>query len=150
MGVGGNAGNFVPSVNPIDLAQALGKGYATIVTDTGHKGNGTEAGWINDAGGKRDQAKLVDLFYRAVHEVAVSGKRLVQAFYAYPIWHAYFDGCSTGGRMAMMEAERYPADFDGIIAGDPVMDYHSSFPALRCRNSGSARPARIFPPRCCL
>jgi feruloyl esterase len=66
----------------------------------------------------------VDFFYRAAHDVAVAGKAFAQAYYAAPILHAYFDGCSTGGRMAMIAAEHYPDDYTGVIAGDPAMDYN--------------------------
>jgi feruloyl esterase len=125
MGVGGNAGRLVPAVNATDRASALGKGYVVIVTDTGHAGNGTDANWVIGPDGKRDQAKIVDFFYRAEHDVTVAGKRFAQAYYSAPVQHAYFDGCSNGGRMAMMEADRYPMDYDGIIAGDPGMDYNS-------------------------
>jgi feruloyl esterase len=126
MGVGGNAGTLTPAVNVTDRAEALGKGYAVIVQDSGHIGNGTDAGWLRTPDGKPDRAKMVDFQYRAAHDVTVTGKQFAKAYYAAPVQHAYFDGCSTGGRMAMMEAERYPTDFDGIIAGDPAMDYHST------------------------
>ena len=125
MGVGGNGGSFIPSANAVDRAAALGKGYATAITDTGHQGRNTDASWVVDASGKRDAAKTVDFFHRAAHQVTVAGKKLVEAYYAGAISHAYFDGCSTGGRMAMMEAERYPTDYDGVIAGAPAMDYRS-------------------------
>ena len=126
MGIGGNGGRLVPAVNATDHAAALGKGYAVIVTDTGHTGNGTDASWVLTQDGKRDQAKVIDFFYRAEHDVSVAGKQFTQAYYASPVQHAYFDGCSNGGRMAMMEADHYPSDYDGIIAGDPGMDYNSA------------------------
>jgi feruloyl esterase len=126
LGVGGNAGNLTPSANATDRATALGRGYAMIVQDSGHVGNGTDAGWLRTSDGKTDRAKMVDFQYRSAHDATVTGKAFAKAYYAAPVRHAYFDGCSTGGRMAMMEAERYPADFDGIIAGDPAMDYHST------------------------
>src|SRR4051812_12885441 len=97
MGVGGNAGRLVPAVNATDLASATGKGYATIVTDTGHVGNGTDANWVLGPDGKRDMVKVTDFFYRAEHNVTVAGKAFAQAYYAAPVKHAYFDGCSTGG-----------------------------------------------------
>jgi len=124
MGVGGNAGRLMPAVNVTDQTSAPGKGYVTIVTDTGHTGNGTDANWVLGPDGKRDTVKVADFFYRAEHNVTVAGKQFAQSYYSEPVKHAYFDGCSTGGRMAMMEAERYPTDYDGIIAGDPNMDSH--------------------------
>jgi hypothetical protein len=141
MGVGGNAGTLRPAVNATDRMQALGKGYATAITDTGHVGNGTDAGWVRTPDGKRDEAKIADFFYRAAHTATVTGKALAKAYYAEPVQHAYFDGCSTGGRMAMMEAERYPTDFDGIISGDPNMDYHATLQRFAVQKAAFASPA---------
>jgi feruloyl esterase len=146
MGVGGNAGTLTPAVNATDRLSALGKGYAVIVQDSGHVGNGTDAGWLTTPDGKRDQAKMVDFLYRAAHDVAVTGKQFAKAYYAASVRHAYFDGCSTGGRMAMMEAERYPADFDGIIAGDPAMDYHSTLLRLTVQKAALSSPAAYLSP----
>jgi feruloyl esterase len=116
----------MPAVNATDHAKALGTGYAVIVTDTGHTGNGTDANWVRRPDGSRDEAKIADFFYRAAHDVTVAGKEFAHGYYTGPVQHAYFDGCSNGGRMAMMEADRYPTDYDGIIAGDPGMDYNSA------------------------
>jgi feruloyl esterase len=145
MGVGGNAGRLVPATNATDQAAAPGKGYVTIVTDTGHTGNGTDADWVVGPDGKRDTVKVTDFFYRAEHDVTVAGKLLAQTYYAAPVQHAYFDGCSTGGRMAMMEAERYPADYDGIIAGDPNMDYNSGMLRFVVQKAALASPAAYIP-----
>jgi feruloyl esterase len=146
MGVGGNAGTLTPAVNATDRAAALGKGYVTIVTDTGHTGNGTDANWVRTPDGKRDDGKITDFFYRAEHDVTVAGKEFAQAFYAAPIQHAYFDGCSNGGRMAMMEADRYPTDYDGIIAGDPGMDYHSALLRFVVQKAALSSPASYLSP----
>ena len=89
---------------------------------------------------------MVDFEYRAAHDVAVTGKALAQAYYAEPVRHAYFDGCSTGGRMAMMEAERYPADFEGVIAGDPAMDYHSTLLRFTVQKAALSSPAAWLSP----
>lgn len=141
MGVGGNAGTLNPSVNPTDRREALTKGYATIVQDSGHVGNGTGADWLEKPHGKRDTAKIVDFDYRAAHDATVAGKVLARAYYGAPVKHAYFDGCSTGGRMAMMEAERYPSDFDGIIGGDPAMDYYSYLLRMAVQKAALSSPA---------
>jgi Tannase and feruloyl esterase len=146
MGVGGNAGTLTPSVNAVDRASSLGKGYVTAVTDTGHVGNGTDASWVRTSDGRRDEAKVTDFFHRAAHDVAVAGKQFAQAFYGAPVQHAYFDGCSTGGRMAMMEAERYPTDFDGIIAGDPNMDYHAALSRFVVQKAALVSTASYMPP----
>ncbi|HUB14532.1 MAG TPA: tannase/feruloyl esterase family alpha/beta hydrolase [Acetobacteraceae bacterium] len=145
MGVGGNAGRLVAATNPTDHAEALGKGYAVILTDTGHTGNGTDADWVMTPDGKRDAAKVTDFFYRGAHDVTLAGKLFAQAYYAAPVQHAYFDGCSNGGRMAMMEADRYPADYDGIIAGDPGMDYNSVMLRLAVQKLALASPAAYIP-----
>jgi len=146
MGVGGNAGRLVPAVNVTDHREALGKGYAVVVTDAGHTGNGTDAAWVIAPDGKRDTAKVADFFYRAAHEVTVAGKQFAQAYYAAPVEHAYFDGCSNGGRMGMMEADRYPTDYDGIIAGDPGMDFNSVMLRFAVQKVALASAAAWLPP----
>ena len=91
---------------------ALARGYATVSTDMGHKG----IGWIF---ADQNLQGEIDFGSRATHLTAVAAKVIVETFYAQQARHAYFNGCSTGGRQAMVEAERFPDDFDGIIAGAP-------------------------------
>ena len=141
LGVGGNAGNLVPSANPTDRGLALGKGYATILTDTGHVGDGTSAKWTRLPDGKPDTAKRIDFFHRAAHDVTVAGKAFAEAYYAAKVEHAYFDGCSTGGRMAMMEAGRYPEDYEGVIAGDPMMSFQTYAARAVVQKAALASPA---------
>lgn len=125
-GVGGLAGSLSPSANPHDFVAALGRGYATVITDTGHVGkNPFDADWILEAPGKPNEAKIVDYFYRAAHQVTAAAKLLIAGYYAAPVTRAYFDGCSFGGHMGLMEAMRYPDDYDGVIAGAPYMDNHT-------------------------
>ncbi len=95
------------------LGAALAGGYATAATDTGHVGN--TAAFVPG-----HPEKLVDYGYRAVHEMTVAAKALVGAFYGSGPRLSYWNGCSTGGRQGLMEALRYPSDYDGIIAGAPV------------------------------
>src|SRR5207244_1013476 len=64
--------------------------------------------------------RVIDFRYRAIHEMTVAGKAIAAAFYGRPAQHAYFHGCSNGGRQALMEAQRFPADYDGILAGAPA------------------------------
>jgi feruloyl esterase len=97
------------------LATALAQGYATASTDTGHVGNGPA--FIPGHPGK-----LIDFGYRSVHELTVAAKSIIAAFYGEAPKLSYFNGCSTGGRQALEEVQRYPADYDGVIAGDPVYD----------------------------
>lgn len=104
-GVGGFAGYIGP------LNAGLTRGYASASTDTGHH--------TNDASWGANRAKEIDYGYRGTHVTAVAAKELTAAYFGIPPAHAYFDGCSNGGRQALMEVQRYPADFDGIIAGDP-------------------------------
>jgi feruloyl esterase len=96
------------------MAEALKRGYATASTDTGHVGN-TAAPML----GHRE--KLVDFAYRAVHEMTVTAKAIVSAFYDANPQRSYWNGCSLGGRQGLIEAQRFPADYDGIIAGAPAI-----------------------------
>jgi feruloyl esterase len=119
-GVGGFAGSLRPSANAVDQAAALGKGYATAVTDTGHQGG--DLHWALTAPGIPNAAGLADFWYRATHQTTLAAKQLVTRYYDNrKIDRAYFDGCSLGGHGALTEAMSYPADYDGIIAGDPYL-----------------------------
>jgi feruloyl esterase len=113
LGVGN--GGFAGSIDHQALAEAVANGYASSSTDTGHQAGGTDGGW---AVGHHE--KMVDYGFRAIHETAEKAKALIGAFYGDPAKHAYFTSCSNGGRQALMEAQRYPADYDGIIAGAPA------------------------------
>src|SRR5258706_851468 len=97
------------------LAGGVQQGYATAATDTGHRGAG--AGFANG-----HPEKLRDFAERAVHETALKARALVSAFYDRAPRRAYFNGCSTGGRQALTEAQRFAEDFDGIVAGAPGND----------------------------
>ena len=95
------------------MQQALREGYATSGTDTGHKG-------ADPAFSLNHPEKLVDFAYRAVHETAMKSKLLIKAYYGKDPKFSYWNGCSTGGRQGLMEAQKYPNDFDAIIAGAPA------------------------------
>jgi len=95
------------------MAEALRRGYATASTDTGHT---VETGSTFLA----QPEKLVDYGYRAVHEMTVAAKAIVAAFYGAGPKLSYWNGCSLGGRQGLMEAQRFPEDYDGIIAGAPA------------------------------
>jgi feruloyl esterase len=92
------------------MATALAAGYATTSTDTGHAGN-----TASFALGHPE--KVTDIAYRAVHEMTVQGKAIVNGYYGSAAKYSYFNGCSLGGRQGITEAQRYPADYDGIVAG---------------------------------
>jgi feruloyl esterase len=120
-GVGGLAGNLNSSANPVDQALFLARGYATAITDTGHLN--TEPTWEITSPGEPNTPKVVDYFYRAAHEVTLATKQLVKNYYhSNTIAHSYFDGCSNGGKMGLIEAMRFPNDYDGIISGSPWLD----------------------------
>jgi feruloyl esterase len=100
------------------LLDALHRGYATSATDTGHRGN---MGAADFALGHPEKVK--DFAWRAVHEMTVQSKALINAYYGSASRRSYFSGCSNGGRQALMEAQRFPEEFDGIIAGAPAADW---------------------------
>ena len=146
-GVGGLGGSTYAdfSANPVDRAGALAKGYATAITDAGHVGGNTDASFALRAPGKPDAAKLADYYFRATHQVTVAGKQLTEKFFDQtPIQQAYFDGCSNGGRQALVEATQFPADYDGIIAGDPFFDIRSVIGGARIAKQ-QLSPANYLP-----
>lgn len=108
-------GGFAGQIEYSGLADAIAHGYAAASTDTGHHAEGTDASWALG-----HPEKIVDFGYRAIHLTNVNAKALVKAFYGSGPKRAYFGACSNGGRQALMEAERYPDDYDGIIAGAPA------------------------------
>ena len=108
-------GGFAGEIDYHSLGLAVLQGYATAGTDTGHAASGTDAGWALG-----HPEKIIDFAHRAIHEMTVTGKATAKAFYGDAVKHAYFAACSNGGRQALMEAQRYPEDYDGIIAGAPA------------------------------
>ena len=110
VGNGGWAGNIDQGA----LATALRRGYAAASTDTGHTGGGGP--WMQDA------EKRIDYGHRAVHEMAVKAKAIINGFYGSPAKLSYFNGCSAGGRQGLKAAQQYPDDFDGIVAGAPALN----------------------------
>ena len=98
-----------------DMILPLTRGYAVANTDTGHEGGGAD--WSFAVG---HPEKLVDSGYRAVHEMTVQAKAIVAAHYGTAPSRAYWSGCSMGGRQGLMEAQRFPADYDGIVARAPA------------------------------
>ncbi|MDM7995516.1 MAG: tannase/feruloyl esterase family alpha/beta hydrolase [Acidobacteriota bacterium] len=106
---------------------ALMRGFAVASTDTGHQSKGGAF----DAGFMEDQQAALDFAYVAVGRVASISKLIVARYYGKPADHAYFTGCSTGGREAMLMAQRYPSYFDGIVSGAPAMRTGHSNLALR-------------------
>jgi hypothetical protein len=113
LGVGN--GGFAGAIGYGSMGANLKRGYATAGTDTGHEADGEDASWAY-----HHPEKVNDFGWRALHLTTVDAKILLLAFYSQPLQHAYFDSCSDGGREALMEAQRFPADYDGILAGAPA------------------------------
>ena len=113
------AGNFgwAGSLMYAPMLSALAAGYATASTDTGHDNNSPDGGSGAFALGHPE--KLVDYAYRADHELTTTAKALIKAFYGRAPAHSYWIGCSLGGLEGLIEAKRYPDDYDGIVAGAP-------------------------------
>jgi len=103
-------GGWAGTISYPAMAQALARGYATASTDTGHSTPGATFALGHPE-------KLIDYAWRSEHETTVKAKAMVSAFYGNAPTRSYFNGCSTGGRQALIEATRFPEDFDGIIAG---------------------------------
>ena len=110
-GVGG--GGFAGVISYGAMVTALRRGYATASTDTGHNSPG--GSWAMG-----HPELIVDYAYRAIHEMTVKSKEIVKTFYGNAPARSYFVGCSTGGRQGLMEAQRFPTDYDGIVAGAPA------------------------------
>ena len=113
----GGVGGFAGSVGN-QARFSVNRGYATAATDTGHQANGIRADWALN-----HWERQVNYGYLAVHRTAEAAKAIIRAYYASPPRYSYFDGCSNGGRQALMEAQRFPEDFDGIVAGAPAHDF---------------------------
>ena len=148
VGNGGYAGTITYTAGSGGLergmAEALRRGYATASTDTGHT---VERGSTF----LQQPVKLVDYGYRAVREMTVAAKAIVAAFYGAGPKLSYWNGCSLGGRQGLMEAQRFPEDYDGIIAGAPanpqtrlsVWNVYAGQAALK--DPASTIPASKFP-----
>lgn len=114
-GVGGSAGTIG------DTTSLLGRGFAMASTDTGHEASEGMAFY-------NQPEALLDYAYRGVYLATAAAKRIVRRFYGRDIDYSYFQGCSNGGRAAMLEALRFPADYDGIIAGAPAFRFQEFVP----------------------
>ncbi|HEX4748475.1 MAG TPA: tannase/feruloyl esterase family alpha/beta hydrolase [Bryobacteraceae bacterium] len=116
LGVGN--GGFAGTLEFRSLGANLKAGFATGATDTGHQGEASDAAWAY-----KHPEKVVDFGWRALHLTTENAKQLIAKYYGSPAKRAYFDSCSNGGREALIEAQRFPDDFDGILAGAPANDW---------------------------
>lgn len=111
--VGG--GGFAGIISYPAMIPNINAGYVTASTDTGHRAG--ELDWLSD------EQRMRDYGYRAIHEMTLKSKALIEAYYGRAADYNYFVGCSTGGRQGLMEAQRFPGDYDGIVSGAPVNDF---------------------------
>jgi feruloyl esterase len=113
--VGG--GGLAGSISYSAMVAAVNDGFASASTDTGHRAN--DSLWLADPQRREDYG------HRAIHEMTVKAKAIIDAHYGSVPEYSYFNGCSTGGRQGLMEAQRYPNDYDGIVSGAPVNTFTS-------------------------
>jgi len=137
-GNGGFAGSFYYNLMALSVAQ----GYATAGTDTGHTGESTDASWA-----LHHPEKIADFGYRAVHLMTLRAKDVIAAFYGEQPARSFFASCSDGGREALMEAQRFPADYDGILAGAPAYLWTNLLTAgMNKTKAMLLEPASYIPP----
>jgi feruloyl esterase len=132
------SGGWGGAISYDELAQGLSRGYAAAATDDGHRG----------AGGSfvmGHPEKLIDFAYRAEHEMTLEANRLIEALYGQIPAHSYWSGCSGGGREGLLQAARYPGEFDGVVAGDPANMRRNAW-ALSLAVQTSKDPAAYIPP----
>src|SRR5580765_3609829 len=118
-GTGG--GGFLGG-HPNSLRGPVRQGFSAGATDTGHEGGSGK--FALDANGRQDWPAIIDNAYLGIHEMTVVGKALTQAFYDKAPRYSYFVGGSTGGRQGLMEAQRFPDDYDGIVSACPAINWH--------------------------
>jgi feruloyl esterase len=124
-GNGGYAGEALDSTaRRASAARAMRLGYAAAQTDTGHSASTEPLGAF-----AADRQKLLDYAFRSLHVTAEAAKLLVRTYYGGAPTRSYFEGCSTGGRQGLMLAQRFPADFDGIVVGAPVLNFSGTMTA---------------------
>ena len=133
-------GLWAGSISYGDLAKALREGYATSSTDTGHTGG-------NGAFALGHPEKLADFGWRSEHEMTLKAKSLIAAFYGNAPQKSYWVSCSSGGKQGLKEAQRFPADYDGIVAGAPVVNWtHRATAAMWAGTAALKDPVNNIPP----
>jgi len=132
-------GGFAGDIYFGDMAAAVAEGYAASGTDAGHAG-------MQPGFALGHPEKVKDFGWRAVHDMTVQTKVLVKAFYGKPVERAYFAACSDGGREALMEAQRFPADFDGILAGAPAYNWSALVSAATANDQTLMASAAAYLP----
>lgn len=127
-GSGGYAGDSLESPQRILLRnQAMRRGFVQAITNTGHDNRDEPLATF-----ATNRQKLLDYAFRSLHVTAEVGKRITTAYYGAKPTRSYYQGCSTGGRQGLILAQRYPDDFDGIVAGAPVLDWTGTMVSFAC------------------
>jgi feruloyl esterase len=135
-------GGWAGTISYATMTAPLAHGYATASTDTGHEGTGGDGSFALG-----HPEKLIDFGYRAVHEMTVKAKAIIAAYYGQDARLNYWNGCSTGGRQGLKEAQRFPADFDGIVAGAPANNWtHLMAQSLWIAQAVHKNEASYIPP----
>lgn len=133
-------GGWTGSISASALGAGVKRGYASTMSDLGHEGSSASF-----AVGHPE--KLVDFGYRAAHEMTIAAKAIVVNYYGQSPAHSYWTGCSAGGRSALMEAQRYPADYDGIIAGAPGLNWTGrAIQSIQMAQAAHKTEASYIPP----
>jgi feruloyl esterase len=132
------SGGWGGAISYNELAEGLKRGYAAGATDDGHRGPGGSFLMGHPE-------KLIDYAYRAEHEMTLEAKRLIEAMYGQIAAYSYWSGCSGGGREGLLQAARYPAEFDGVVAGDPANIRRNAW-ALSLAVQTFKDPAAYIPP----
>ena len=136
----GGGGGFVGNIQNAARSK-VNEGYATSGTDTGHEGkNSSSAGWALN-----NMERQLNFGHLAIHRTAEVSKAIIESYYGYYPKYCYFIGCSRGGAQAMMEAQRYPDDFDGIVAGAPSFNL-VAFAAQYLKDTKAIYPLKVTDP----
>jgi Tannase and feruloyl esterase len=125
-------GGAVYECGPIfsETAAAIQGGYASAATDCGvNPADLLTGSWALNSNGTLNAPLIDDFSYAGIHDMTVAGKAVTQVYYPSPLHYSYFSGCSTGGREGLMEAQRYPADYNGIVSGSPAINWTKFIPS---------------------
>ena len=125
-------GGAVYECGPIftETAAAIRGGYASAATDCGvNPADLLTGSWALNSNGTLNTPLIDDFSYAGIHDMTVAGKAVTQVYYPSPLRYSYFNGCSTGGREGLMEAQRYPADYNGIVSGSPAINWTKFIPS---------------------
>jgi feruloyl esterase len=134
-------GGFAGTIPEAGMAAEVKRGNAVAVTDTGHRGvDGFDASWALKA-----PERVIDYGYRSLGVSARAAKAVVAGFYGAAPHHSYFVGCSNGGRQALMAAQRFPDEWDGILAGSPAVRWTAQFASFAEIQQAVRRPGAMIP-----